>query len=140
MAASSERDVERRYVRLALAFVVLVAAALVAADLVRLALAESPARIDQVRRCFEEELGVPVFSASPGSLADSAELGAVRTTIELNPVTYAIAGSEEAAADLAARAREASSFAEVEVRGDIVLLWEGPTSATQRQAIYDCSH
>ncbi len=133
------RQAERRAVRIALVAVILAAAALVTADVVRLATTEDPSRIEQVRDCHEEQRGVAAFSVVPGSVAEDAELGALRTTVEGNDVTYAIEGSEAEAAALAERARAAGPVT-VEQRGDVVLIWRDPPSPTQRQAVYDCSY
>jgi hypothetical protein len=130
---------ERRAVAFALAGVVAAAAALASLDLVRAATADEPDRIEQVRRCFEEERGTFTSEVLPGSPAETAELGALRVFVETNLVTYAIAGSEEAGGELAARARAAGPVT-VEQRGDTVLIWQSPPSPTQQQAVYNCSY
>jgi hypothetical protein len=75
---------------------------------------EDPA-FEQTRRCLVDEQGRAVAEVSD-PIAQTAELGALRTVIETNGVTVA------------------------ELRDRTVYLWDRPPSPTQRQALFDCTY
>ena len=85
---------EWRFLRAGLAAVgVLVVAALVGWA-VQTARYEDPG-FRELKRCLVEEKGAPVADTRD-AVARSAELGALDTVIETNPVTVAVAGDERA--------------------------------------------
>ncbi len=131
---------EWRYLRAGLAAVgVLVVAALVGWA-VQTARYEDPG-FESLRRCLVEEKGATV-TATRDPIARSAELGALDTVIETNPVTIAVADEEEGAARLVSNYRAVADDlgARLELRGRTVYLWERPPSPTQRQALFDCTY
>lgn len=75
-------------------------------------------------------------------VAESAELGAVRTVVETNGVTVAVAASEERALELVRsyRAVAGDLGPRLEQRGSTVYLWDRDPSPTQQQAVYDCTY
>ena len=95
----------------------------------------------QLRRCLVENKGAPV-TQTRDPIARSAELGALDTVLETNPVTVSVAGDERAAQRLAANYRAVADDlgTRLEVRGRTVYLWEREPSLTQRQALCDCTY
>ena len=95
----------------------------------------------ELTRCLTEEKGAPV-SETRDPIARSAELGALDTVIETNPVTVSVAGDAEAAERIAANYRAIADDlgARLEVRGRTVYLWERKPSPTQRQAMFNCTY
>jgi hypothetical protein len=75
-------------------------------------------------------------------IALTAELGALQTVIETNPVTISVADDEEEAARIVARyaAVAGDLGARLEQRGRTVYLWEREPSPTQRQALFNCTY
>ena len=132
---------EWRFLRAGLVAVgVLVVAALVGWA-VQTARYEDPG-FRELRRCLVEEKGARV-SETRDPIARSAELGALDTVIETNPVTVAVADDEREAAAARPRATELSRGdlgPRLELRGRTVYLWQRPPSPTQRQALFDCTY
>ena len=95
----------------------------------------------ELRRCLVEEKGARV-SETRDPIALSAELGALDTVIETNPVTVAVADDEREAERLlrSYRAVAGDLGPRLELRGRTVYLWERPPSPTQRQALFDCTY
>jgi hypothetical protein len=119
-------------------------AALVVAALVgwgvQAAVYEDPA-YEQTRRCLVAEKGAVVEPARD-PIARSAELGALRTTVETNGVTISISSAEEGAERIVAAYRSVAGDlgTRIERRGRTVYLWDGPPSPSQRQTLYDCTY
>ena len=131
---------EWRFLRAGLAAVgVLVAAALVGWA-VQTARYEDPG-FRELKRCLVEDRGAPVADTRD-AVARGAELGALDTVIETNPVTVSVTGDEKAAQRLAASYRAVASDLgpRLELRGRTVYLWQRPPSPTQRQALFDCTY
>ncbi len=118
---------------------VLIAAALVEWG-VATARYEDPS-FEQTRRCLEFEKGATMVTPRD-PIANSAELGALRTGIETNGVTVAVGSSKEGAERVAAAYRSVGGAlgARVEIRGTSVYLWDRPPSPTQRQTLFDCTY
>ena len=95
----------------------------------------------ELRRCLVEEKGAPVTDTRD-SVARSADLGALDTVIETNPVTVSVSSSTERAERIVAsyRAVGGELGPRVELRGRTVYLWERPPSVTQRQALFNCTY
>jgi hypothetical protein len=95
----------------------------------------------ELKRCLVEERGAPVADTRD-AVARSAELGALDTVIETNPVTVAVAGDERAAERLASNYRAVAGDLgpRLELHGRTVYLWQRPPSPTQRQALFDCTY
>lgn len=96
---------------------------------------------EQLKRCLVEERGAPV-SPTRDPIARSADLGALDTVIETNPVTVSVAGSAERAERIVSgyRAVGGNLASRLELRGRTVYLWERPPSPTQRQALFNCTY
>jgi hypothetical protein len=95
----------------------------------------------ELRRCLVDEKGA-VVDETTDPIAESAELGALRTLIETNGVTVAVASSAEQAERIMANYRSVGvNLGErLELRGRTVFLWDRPPSPTQRQTLYDCTY
>jgi len=103
---------------------------------------EGPSALAQITKCLVAERGQTV-EATRDPIAQSAELGALRTTVETNGVTIAVAKDPESADRiLAAYRRIATDLEEgrLERRGRLVYLWDRPASPTQRQALFNCEY
>ena len=140
---SDERDRrEWLYLRIALGVVALIVVADVAGWKVHDLKNPRPTRLELSLRCLNGEKGVATVVPTGDLLAESAGEGALKTTIEGNGVTVALASSQEQAIKIeryyhlvggALRGR-------LERRDRAVYLWEGVASPTQRQAMYDCQY
>ena len=118
---------------------VLVAAALVGWA-VQTARYEDPG-FRELTRCLTEEKGAAT-TATRDPIARSAELGALDTVIETNPVTVSVAKDADEAARIADDYRGIADDlgARLEVRGRTVYLWAREPSPTQRQALFNCTY
>jgi len=98
-------------------------------------------RFEQTRRCLVNEKALVLVTPSD-PIAESAELGALRTVIETNGVTVAVGSSREGAVRVAAayRAVGGDLGERLEIRGTTVYLWDRPPSPTQRQTLFDCTY
>jgi hypothetical protein len=96
---------------------------------------------DLLTRCLSQEKGAPV-EQTRDPIARSAELGAVDTVLETNPVTVSVADDREEAEEIVANyvAVGGDLGPRLELRGRTVYLWERPPSPTQRQALFDCTY
>jgi hypothetical protein len=96
---------------------------------------------ENLTRCLVEEKGAPV-EETRDPIAGNAELGALDTVIETNPVTISVADDEEGARRLASSYRAVADDLgpRLELRGRTVYLWEREPSPTQRQALFDCTY
>jgi hypothetical protein len=102
---------------------------------------EEPGLFAKVTGCLVREKGAPL-AAPRDPIAQSAELGAVRTLIETNGVTISVASSAQSADRIVAAYRQVAGDlrGRLERRGRLVYLWDRPASPTQRQAAYDCQY
>ena len=103
---------------------------------------EDPGAVAQITRCLVAERGATVETPRD-PIAQSAELGALRTTVETNGVTIAVAKDPESAERIVAAYRRIAADLEegrLERRGRLVYLWDRPASPTQRQALFDCEY
>ena len=103
---------------------------------------DEPTRLELAVRCLTGELGLPVVVPAGDPLADSAGDGSLKTTIEGNEVTVALASSDEQAIKIAGYYRSLGNPAagRLERRGRTVFLWKFESSPTQRQHAYDCQY
>lgn len=133
---------EWRVLRAAMA----VLAVLIAADLVAWEVREltiyRPTRLELSLRCLRNEKGVLVVTPAGSPIADSARAGSLRTRIEGNGVTVALAATAAEARKLQRDYRSVAGglAGRLERRGLVVYLWEGVASPTQRQTMYDCAY
>lgn len=146
MSADAQPDElrERQAVVRSLALVAGLALLLAAGSLAVSLVDDGEERIESMRRCLERERGFDVSEPPTGDPSLAADGGAYRSSVDGNVVTFAIAGSQRAAARLVAsshRALEAPPAPfQLERRGDVVLRWDRPPSPAQRQALYDCTY
>ena len=96
---------------------------------------------EELSRCLVEEKGVTI-TATPDPIASTADLGALDTVIETNPVTVSVSSTAEKAERIVALYKEVGGDlgTRVELRGRTVYLFEAPPSPTQRQALFDCTY
>ena len=75
-------------------------------------------------------------------IAQSAELGALRTVVETNGITVAVASGSKSAEKIIASYHAIAGELEgrLEQRGRLVYLWDRPASPTQRQTMFDCTY
>jgi hypothetical protein len=131
------------FLRIALGLVVLIAVADVAGWKVHdLRQPPAPTRLELVVRCLNGEKGLRTAVPAGDPLADSAGDGSLKTTVEGNDVTVALASSEELAAKIERYYRAVADdlTGRLERRGRTVYLWRFKSSPTQRQAMYDCQY
>ena len=102
---------------------------------------DEPTAYELLTTCLRKEKQV-AFAPTRDPVARSAELGSLRTTIETNGVTVAVASSPRAAERITAdyRAVAGALGERLELRGRTVYLWDRPPSPTQRQTLYDCTY
>jgi hypothetical protein len=131
---------EWAYLRVGLGVVAALVAAALVGWAVQAATYEDPG-FEETRRCLVDEKGAAV-EETRDPIARSAELGALRTVIETNGVTVAVAASREGADRLASAYRAVAGplGPRLELRGRTVFLWDRPPSPTQRQALFDCTY
>lgn len=94
-----------------------------------------------LRRCLVEDRGVAV-GPTRDPIARSADLGALDTVIETNPVTVSVSSTVEGAERIVANYRTVGGElgTRLELRGRTVYLWEAPPSPTQRQTLFNCTY
>jgi hypothetical protein len=131
---------EWAYLRAGFVVVGMLIAAALASWAVQTARYEDPG-YERTRQCLLDEKAL-VLTEPSDPIAASAELGAIRTLIETNGVTVAVAGSREEAERLAASYRSVGGElgSRLEIRGRQVYLWDREPSPTQRQTLYDCAY
>ena len=98
--------------------------------------------VERITICLTAEKGVTVEKPRD-PVAQSAELGALRTVIETNGVTISVAKDRKSAERIVAAYRGIADDLEegrLERRGRLVYLWDRPASPTQRQALFDCEY
>ena len=103
---------------------------------------EGPDPAASITTCLVAERGFAVTTARD-PIAQSAELGALRTTVETNGVTIVVAKDSERAESIVAAYRSVAGNLEegrLERRGRLVYLWDRPASPTQRQALFNCEY
>ena len=96
----------------------------------------------ELMRCLDEEKGVPT-DPTRDPIARSADLGALDTVIEGNPVTVSVSSTLERANRIASAYRAVGGDdlgPRVELRGRTVYLWEAAPSGEQRESLFDCTY
>ena len=132
---------EWRYLRGALVALATIVALQVAGWLVYRVVHEETPPLDETIRCLtREKLLELTTSADP--IAASARGGWVATRVEGNGVHIAIARSTSEAERILGYYRSVAGelTGRLERRGKVVYLWEGVSSPTQRQTMYDCHY
>jgi hypothetical protein len=138
----AERRSEWPYVKGGAAAVALLLAVLLVGWGVYTAVDEDMDQLELMVRCLENEKGLGHTEPSGDLVAATADLGALSTIVETNPVTIAVSSSEDGAERVAERYRAVGGdlSGRLEVRSTAVYLWERPASPTQRQTLYDCTY
>jgi hypothetical protein len=95
----------------------------------------------KLSKCLVNEKGA-TLETPRDPIAAGAELGALRTVVETNGVTAAVAGDAREARRIADSYQSvAGDLGErLELRGRTVYLWDRPPSPTQRQTMFDCTY
>lgn len=95
----------------------------------------------KMSKCLVNEKGA-TLETPRDPIASSAELGALRTVVETNGVTAAVAGNASKARRIADAYRSVGGDLgeRVELRGRTVYLWDRPPSPTQQQTMFDCTY
>lgn len=96
---------------------------------------------DKVSRCLVVEKHL-TLETPRDPIAQSAELGALRTVVETNGITVAVASDKTSAERIVAsyHAIAGDLDGRLERRGRLVYLWDRPASPTQRQTMFDCTY
>lgn len=104
-------------------------------------LQEDSNSFEHLRICLQFEKNL-TLEVPRDPIARSAELGALRTSLETNGVTVSVGRSRADAERIAATYRTllGDLGSRLEVRGTAVYLWDGPPEPTQRQALFDCTY
>jgi len=94
-----------------------------------------------VVKCLANEKGA-TLDTPRDPIAQSAELGALRTVIETNGVTVSVASNANSAERIVAAYQTVAGdlTGRLEQRGRLVYLWDRPASPTQRQTLFDCTY
>jgi hypothetical protein len=102
---------------------------------------EEPGAVAKITRCLVGEKGL-TLETPRDPIAQSAEFGALRTVVETNGVTIAVAGDDAGAERIVRAYRSVAGELEgrLERRARLVYLWDRRASPTQRQALYDCQY
>lgn len=138
---AASRDWEWPYLRGALVALVALIALQVAGWLVYRAVHEETPPLQETIRCLTREKLLELKSESD-PIAATAGRGWVATRVEGNGVHVAIAGSTSEAERIVDLYRSVAGELEgrLERRGSVVYLWEGASTPTQRQTMYDCHY
>lgn len=140
--ATEQTLAERRWVRIGLVVVGVVALVQVVAGTVRTAVAPGPSALERVEKCLTER-STPFQTVTDDPVAQSAGRGALRTTVEGNPVTFALGRSEGDARrvydDYTAVMSSDAASARLDLHGRVVFLWDAAPSQSQRDFVYLCT-
>ena len=110
--------------------------------LVYRAVHEETPPLQETIRCLTREKLLVLDSAAVDPIAGSARGGWVATRVEGNGVHAAIAHSTSEAERLVGLYQSVAGelTGKLERRGKVVYVWEGVSSPTQRQTMYDCHY
>jgi hypothetical protein len=138
---SAVADWEWRYLRGALVAVAALVTLQIGGWLVYRVVHEETPPLSETIRCLTREKLLELTPATD-PIAASARDGWVATRVEGNGVHVAIARSTSEAERLVDLYRSVAGELEgrLERRGKVVYLWEGVSSPTQRQTMYDCHY
>ena len=134
-------DWEWRYLRGALVAVVALVALQIGGSLVYRVVHEETPPLSETIRCLTREKLLELTPATD-PIATSARGGWVATRVEGNGVHVAIARSTSEAERLVDLYRSVAGelTGRLERRGKVVYIWEGVSTPTQRQTMYDCHY
>jgi hypothetical protein len=130
------------YLRGALIAVAVLLLAQVGGWLVYSAVHEPTTALEETTRCLTREKLLELAPAVGDPIAASADGGWLATRVEGNGVHVAIAGSESEAKRIVGLYRSVGGAlrGKLERREKVVYLWEGVSTPTQRQTMYDCHY
>ena len=135
-------DEEWRFIRVAFALVGALVLVQTAGWLVYRSVHHGPTALELTAQCLRREKLLTVDVGRNDPIARTARGGALVTRVEDEGVQVAIARSEEEARRLVSAyiATGRRIALRLEVRGNVVYVWEAPRrpSPTQRQTMYDC--
>jgi hypothetical protein len=134
-------DWEWRYLRGALVALSVIVALQIAGWLVYRVVHEETPPLSETIRCLTREKLLELTPATD-PIAASARGGWVATRVEGNGVHVAIARSTSEAERIVDLYRSVAGelTGKLERRGKVVYIWEGVSSPTQRQTMYDCHY
>ena len=132
---------EWRYLRGSLAVLAAVVALQIAGWLVYRVVHEETPPLQETVRCLTREKVLELTTATD-LIAASARGGWVATRVEGNGVHVAIARSTGEAERLVELYQSVAGdlTGKLERRGKVVYIWEGVSTPTQRQTMYDCHY
>ena len=138
---SSVSTWEWRYLRGAFAALAAVIALQIVGWLVYRVVHEETPPLQETVRCLTREKLLELTAATD-PIAASARGGWVATRVEGNGVHAAIAGSTDEAERLVELYQSVAGdlTGKLERRGKVVYIWEGVSTPTQRQTMYDCHY
>jgi hypothetical protein len=133
---------ERRWLWIGIVSVAAVALVQVVAGTVRTEASPGPTALERVHECLKER-STPFSAVSDDPVAESAGHGALRTSVEGNPVTFALGRSEADARriydDYTAVMSSAAASARLDLHGRVVFLWDDAPSQSQKDFVYLCT-
>jgi hypothetical protein len=106
------------------------------------AFTEKPSRLADTLRCLQAEKLLDVDPVQRDPIAARASGGALATRVEDNGVHILLVRSGREAVRLADAYRRVGGdlSGRLEIRGRVLYLWEGDSTPTQRQTVYDCGY
>jgi hypothetical protein len=134
-------DWEWRYLRAAFLALAAIVALQIAGWLVYRVVHEETPPLRETIRCLTREK-LLVLDPATDPIAASARAGWLATRVEGNGVHVAIARSTSEAERLVDLYRSVAGelAGKLERRGKVVYIWEGVSTPTQRQTMYDCHY
>ena len=140
--AAQPTPAERRWLWIGIVSVAAVALLQVVVGTVRTEVNPGPSALERVQKCLTER-STPFAAVSDDPVAESAGRGALRTSVQGNPVTFALGRSEEDARrvydDYAAVMSSAAASARLDLHGRVVFLWDDAPTQSQRDFVYLCT-
>ena len=139
--ATEPTRAERRWVWIGLVVVGVVALAQVVAGTVRTEVSPGSTALERVQKCLTER-SAPFSAVTDDPVAQSAGRGALRTTVEGNPVTFALGSSEDDARrvyDDYTAVMSSDAANRLDLHGRVVFLWDAAPSQSQRDFVYLCT-
>ena len=140
--AAESTPAERRWLRIGLIVVMVIFVAQFVGGTVRAVVDPGPSALERVQTCLTER-ATPFAPVTDDPVAQSAGHGALRTTVDGNPVTFVLGSSERDARRMhddytgVMSAADASSLLDLHRR--VVFLWQQAPSQSQRDFAYLCT-
>jgi hypothetical protein len=142
IGAAEPRRAERHWLRIGLAVVGVLLVAQFVGGVVRTAVSPGPSPLERVQTCLTER-STPFETVGDDPVAQSAGHGALRTTVEGNPLTIALGSSERDARrvyeDYTGVMSPEAATALLDLHRRVVLLWENAPTQSQKDFAYLCT-